>query len=75
MLSSGPTSATSSGHAGLDDGGAIRAAVSQGDEGASLSFVIAVMVCEEEVNRALLRFYLLCCIVRLRLFSLSFSQE
>ena len=76
MLPSGPTSAMSSGHAGLDGGGAIRAAVSRGDEGASLSsFVLAVIVCVEEVKRALLFLPIYCCIVRLRLFSLSFFQE
>ncbi len=50
---SGPTSATSSGHAGLDDGG-VRAAVARGDEGASSSSFVAVIVCVEEVKRALL---------------------
>ena len=51
MLSSGPTSATSSGHAGLDDGN-VKAAVARGDDAASFSFV-AVIVCVEEVKRTL----------------------
>ena len=53
MLPSGPTSATSSGHAGLNDGG-VRAAVARGEEGASSSSFVAVIVCVEEVKRALL---------------------
>jgi hypothetical protein len=73
VLPSGPTSATSSGHAGLDDGN-VRAAVARGDEGASSSSFVAVIVCVEEVKRTLL-FLPILLHRSIRLFSLSFSQE
>lgn len=50
---SGPASTTSSGQAGLDDGG-VRAAVARGDEGASSSSFVAVIFCVEELKSALL---------------------